>query len=273
MSTKMEYTGKDVSEAIKNACSQLNVPQDQLNIEIASTGSAGIFGLCRRKAKILVSLKGEAREEISPAPRPGRKSKAAPPEPAPARPTPVPKEPVPPREEHPPQDVTAIMADVEGDLSRLVALMGLPARVEMSQDGNKILAQITGENVEAIIGPDGQTLDNIQYLLRKMITKKHPEKVSLSINAGNYREDRTQELEEMARRLAAEVKESGRTRSIPALNPAERRIVHMVLQEDTAIRSRSVGDGLFKKILIYLPGKGKKRPPRGGRNSKPAAEE
>jgi spoIIIJ-associated protein len=62
----------------------------------------------------------------------------------------------------------------------------------------------------------------------------------------------------MALRLAEEVKESGRTKSIPALNPAERRIVHMKLQDDPTIRSRSVGEGQFKKILIYLPGRGKK---------------
>jgi spoIIIJ-associated protein len=62
------------------------------------------------------------------------------------------------------------------------------------------------------------------------------------------------------------VKDSGKTRSIPALNPAERRIVHMVLQDDSTIRSRSVGEGLFKKILIYLPGRGRKKSPRNGKN-------
>ena len=83
-----------------------------------------------------------------------------------------------------------------------------------------------------------------------------------SLDAGDYRERRRQELEERAVELASEVRESGKTHSIPALNPAERRIVHMTLQDDATIRSRSVGEGHFKKILIYVPGKGKKK---GGR--------
>ena len=70
------------------------------------------------------------------------------------------------------------------------------------------------------------------------------------------------ELQERALRLSQEVKETGKTRTIPAINPAERRMVHMALQDDTGIRSRSVGEGLFKKVLIYLPGKGRRRSPR-----------
>ena len=70
--------------------------------------------------------------------------------------------------------------------------------------------------------------------------------------------------------LAAQVKEDGKTQVLPALNPSERRVIHMILQEDKEIRSRSVGDGLFKKILIYKPGKnnrggGRKRPQAKGR--------
>jgi spoIIIJ-associated protein len=249
MPTKMEYTGRDVTEAIKNACSQLNVPQDQLKIEIQSVGSAGIFGLCRRQAKILVSLRTEPEAARMPA---GVSNH------------PVSEEI--PGEEMPPRDFSALMADINKDLSQLLSLMGFPSQVDVRRENNKIIARITGDYADEIIGPEGQTLDNLQYLLRKMVNKKHAEKATISLDAGNYRESRGKDLEELARRLAQEVKDNGKTRSIPALNPAERRIVHMVLQEDSTIRSRSVGDGLFKKILIYLPGKGRKKPARNGKS-------
>ncbi|MCI5143981.1 MAG: hypothetical protein D3923_00300 [Candidatus Electrothrix sp. AR3] len=64
-------------------------------------------------------------------------------------------------------------------------------------------------------------------------------------------------MKEQALKLAVQVKEDGMTQAIPALNPSERREVHMVLQDDKGIRSRSVGDGLFKKVLIYKPGRKK----------------
>ena len=68
-----------------------------------------------------------------------------------------------------------------------------------------------------------------------------------------------EELKQLGLELAAEVKKSGKTRSISSLNPSERRVVHVALQDDKEVRSRSVGEGLFKKVLIYSPGsKGKK---------------
>ena len=80
----------------------------------------------------------------------------------------------------------------------------------------------------------------------------------MTIDVGDYRERRHQELREKAVEYAALVKENGKTQVIPSLNPYERRVVHVALQDDTEIRSRSVGDGLFKKVLIYKPGKGRK---------------
>jgi spoIIIJ-associated protein len=69
----------------------------------------------------------------------------------------------------------------------------------------------------------------------------------------------------MAKQLADEVRQSGKTRIIPALNPAERREIHLLLQNDPEVRSRSVGDGVFKRILIFKPGR-----PAGRSGARPA---
>jgi spoIIIJ-associated protein len=106
-------------------------------------------------------------------------------------------------------------------------------------------------------------------LLRKIIVKKYSEKAIISLDAGNFRADRTEELNQLGQELASEVKKSGKTRSIPSLNPSERRVVHLALQDDKDVRSRSVGEGLFKKVLIYRPGsKSKKGPARKRKGSK-----
>lgn len=267
MSAKMEYTGSDVAEAIKNACEKLNAAQDLLDIEIKSAGSAGIFGLCRRKAKILVSLKETAQEMPT--------ADGQEPEPTAPQQQPAGKKEQPrqnggesPSRREPPKPLSAEAVElIKNDLLRMLELMDAPSTVEVEQQDGKLKLQIAGDHLDQIIGPAGQTLDSIQYLLRKMAGKKMTERVQLSLNAGDFRESRIKELEETAARLAGEVKENGRTKSIPSLNPAERRIVHMILQTDTAIRSRSVGDGLYKKVLIYLPGKGRKR---SGKNNRKA---
>jgi len=281
MSAKMEYKGTDVEEAIGNACAALNVPREELDIRIISTGSTGIFGLGRKKAAVQVSLKKEGGHEQK---RPASEKKTGAPRTRSEKPA-SDRKPNPPRaraEQSPanvepaeeavgdpvtPEEMEAIRADI----AKILELMGCPSEISMEQDqNNKVHAKITGEFVDILVGPEGQTLDGLQYVLRKIITRKFPQKVLFSLDAAGFRENRMGELQARALRLAQEVKETGKTRTIPAINPAERRMVHMALQDDTEIRSRSVGEGLFKKVLIYLPGKGRRRSPRkkkSGENS------
>ena len=278
MSEKIEYTGNDVTEAIAKACEDLGVSQDNLRIEVLAAGSTGIFGLFgRKKAVISVSLKGKGREEkpaarveAEPAGKGGRsrnrerrdekkgersrgerrgENQGGTPERPAARRSP----------EKPPAVITPeILATAKADMEKMLELMGLAAQVSVSAEENRIVARLEGGNDEEIIGPEGQTLDSLQYLMRKIIGRRVDGKVLFSVDVGSYREVRRDDLEELALKLAEEVRATGRTRSIPAMNPAERRIVHMKLQDDPTIRSRSVGDGQFKKILIYRPGRDKK---------------
>ncbi len=147
---------------------------------------------------------------------------------------------------------------VRQQLEKLLALMTFPSEVTAVLDSGTIRLRVGEEYEEALTGQDGKIIDSLQYLLRKLAARKIEGKIRLSIDIGEFREKRKVELMERAKELAALVKEDGKTQAIPPLNPSERRIVHVALQDDKDIRSRSVGEGLFKKILIYKPGKGKK---------------
>jgi spoIIIJ-associated protein len=311
MSAKMEYKGTDVEEAIGNACAALNVAREELDIRIISTGSAGIFGLGRKKAAVQVSLKKEGGHEQkqpaaekkggTPKSRPERHASERRPNAPKARAEQSgeseekvrPERPVSERKPRPPrvraerpagenEEQDEVIGDpvtpeemetIRADIAKILELMGCPSEISMEQDqNNKVHAKITGEFVDLLVGPEGQTLDGLQYVMRKIITRKFSQKVLFSLDAAGFRENRMAELQERALRLAQEVKETGKTRTIPAINPAERRMVHMALQDDTEIRSRSVGEGLFKKVLIYLPGKGRRRSPRKKKVGEPASE-
>ncbi len=296
---KNDFYGKEVTDAIKSACETLGVSQEMLDIEVLETGSTGIFGLIRKKAKIRVSLKSkdkpvleESKEDvkietspvvestviddteaeivvdepaIEPVSEPAEvESVAVEDDVAEA----VPEVAVAEVEEvdATPESLEIVKTEVE----QLVTLMGFPSDVQVAAEGLSITCDIKGEHEDALAGPEGKTLDSIQYLARKMVARKCTERLRIAINVGDFREKRLDQLKERAVELAAKVKESGKTHVLPALNPSERREIHMVLQEDKDVRSRSVGDGLFKKILIYKPGKGnrggrRKNPPRGRR--------
>jgi len=299
---KINFYGKEVTDAIKKACDELGVAQEKLDIEVVETGSTGIFGLIRKKAHIRATLKTAPIEEEVVAvvvPRPSKK---------PSVPVQAPVEleddgsedadddlPLEAQEDKA-DDHTEIadavldpeegqisrenMDIIQTELSRLLELMGYPSQVETESSGISVHCCIKGGFEEALTGQDGKTLDSLQYILRKTIARKIPDRLRLSIDIGDFRERRQHELAEKALELARMVKEDGKTQVLAALNPSERRVVHMTLQEDKDIRSRSVGEGLFKKILIYKPGKGKNpgarkhHNPRGqkAKNSKPDAE-
>lgn len=304
-----DFYGKDIAGVIEQACKELGASREDLAIEVIETGSAGIFGLCKKKAHIRVQRKPQVSAEpptlaaeTAPEPAAGSISDGDGEERAPvqaAPPAPVVQyavvETSAPVSEEVEVEESEVSAEIEvadevialeppsaesleairSDLSRLLSLMGLPSEVAIQYEDHAVLCTITGEHEEHIVGPEGRTLDSLQYLLRKMVAPHLPDRIMLALNAGNFRERRAEELKIRAVELAALVKADGKTQSIPALNPSERRVVHMVLQEDKGVRSRSVGEGLFKKVLIYKPGKGRRPTPkkkRGGQGGRPSGD-
>ncbi len=274
---KNEFEGKDVADAISKACKSLNVPQENLDIEVLTTGTSGIFGLCRQKTRLRVSVKKEYRQETEekPSKRPAKaksekteiieKKKRASSREQKKEDRPESSARVQDIAREPKKDFQVgpeLLAKVEVDISRLLELMASPSEVSVSSSQENVDVLIKGEHVDEIVAENGKILDSLQYLLRKMIGKSFTEKAIITLDAGDFRAKRNEELKQLGLQLAAEVKKSDKTRSIPSLNPSERRVVHIALQDDKDIRSRSVGEGLFKKVLIYRPGKGKKRPPR-----------
>jgi len=295
MKKAKDFYSKDVAEAIRQACAEFATSQEYLNIEVVETGSAGIFGLCRKRAHVRVTLKQDSEpskkagktkakspvvdsadenepnvpvepveQQLEPEPkRPGKgREKVRSPQkakkPEKVRTPPAELEPIaPPSEE--------VLASVKSDLDHILKLMGFSFDTSVTFETTSIQCQINGEDEEGIVGSDGRTLDSLQYLLRKMSSRELPDRMMIDLNAGDFRERREEELKKIAIELAEKVKADGKTQAIPALNPSERRVVHVTLQDDKSIRSRSVGDGLFKKVLIYKPGSKTKKTGGKGR--------
>ncbi|PID71887.1 MAG: RNA-binding protein [Desulfobulbus propionicus] len=303
MTKGKDFFGKDITDVMEQACKAFDTTQENLNIEVLETGSAGIFGLCRKQAHIRVTLKKQENSAAEAAPnaqpsekrqnkekdkgacqnkksnRGKGKGKEVP------KPSPNKEHALPSEEPEQAADVKQAVAEgaengqaeakvtpvpaaielsaemletIQSTVEQLLDHMQCSSAVQVEFDGSTVTCNITGEYEEDIIGSEGRTLDSLQYLVRKMVIQSLPDRVVLALNVGDFRERRSEELKTRALELAERVKEDGKTQAIPALNPSERRIVHMVLQEDKGIRSRSVGDGLFKKVLIYKPGKGRR---------------
>ncbi len=271
---KKDFYGKEVAAAIKNACDELGVPQEKLEIEVIEAGTTGIFGLIRKKAHIRVLVKPDIEEivadvfEVDSLLRPESEEESGTDSTVTSDDLIEAADQEASEDDDDDEDDNQTDKDSDGEASpesveiirneilTLVELMGFPSTLDIESVGRSITCTLRGEFEENLTGADGKVLDSLQYILRKITSRKVPERLRISINVGDFRERRLEDLKVKAVNMAAQVKEDGKTQVLPALNPAERRVIHMILQEDKEIRSRSVGDGLFKKILIYKPGKG-----------------
>lgn len=125
-------------------------------------------------------------------------------------------------------------------------------------DNNEVnyRVEFSGNDEELLKDKKGQMLDAIQLLIKRVVQHNFPDdKSNLTVDCGGYRDENAQALIERAENLKAICIEQGKAVYYRALPPKDRKIVHQYLAQDVRIKSRSLGDGLYKKIKIY-PAKG-----------------
>lgn len=110
---------------------------------------------------------------------------------------------------------------------------------------------INGGNAAVLIGRRGQTLEAIQYLVEKIINKRRGKRVRIQVDVEGYAKNRRASLKKLAGRTAEKVKRTGKPATIGQMNAHDRRIVHMALKDDNAVRTQSVGEGYIRKLVIF----------------------
>ena len=213
-----EFEGKTTEEAVENACRELNITRDEIDIAIIEPGSAGIFGLVGgRKAKVRVSIAHEESELSLESP-----------------------------------DNEFAKTTLEHIL-KLIPVEGTTISAEQA-DGT-ITLQIEGDKSGLLIGRKGRTLDALQFIVNKIVNKTLEKRLQVVIDSENYRQRRNDFLIKMALDIGEKAKKGRKPMSTSLLNPHDRRIVHLALRDDEMLDTKSRGDGVLKKIII-IPKKG-----------------
>lgn len=170
----------------------------------------------------------------------------------------------------------APLTDAQGSeatatMQEIIAKMGIEATCAFArnEDGGARL-NIESEDGAILIGRKGRTLSAMQYLINRMIsrgdTAENTER--LIVDVGGYVDRRRESLEDMARNLAEKAKSTGRNMRLKPMSPQERRIVHVTLQDDADVRTFSLGESLYRSVVISPKNAspdGPTRSQRGGR--------
>ena len=254
MAFTLELEAKSVEKAIKLACEKLEIPREELNYDVISHGSSGIFGIGRsKKAKIRVVLPEEGDESVSTEDLStgvvNNGDNAS---------TDIKNHVQELIHETLDQDQTIHPIKEEAHvtlgkevLQRIVDTITSDATVTFEHDSSKILFNVTGGNSAILIGRHGQTLDAMQSLVEKIVNKGNAERVRVQVDVEGYLENRRNNLIKHAERMAAKCKSIRRPVTVGNMNAHDRRIVHIALRGDNKVRTHSTGEGYLRKLVIF----------------------
>ncbi|MDR2647699.1 MAG: Jag N-terminal domain-containing protein [Oscillospiraceae bacterium] len=142
-------------------------------------------------------------------------------------------------------------AGAEKYLQTVLDLMGVEATVLTVPEDNGVRFVVQSVADEGIvIGRRGETLDALQYLTRLVVTRNTAGYRRISVDVGDYRDQREASLRDMATRTAIKAKKEGHNITLAPMTPYDRRIVHTVVQEFDGANSFSVGDGSDRRVVI-----------------------
>ncbi|WP_258361118.1 RNA-binding cell elongation regulator Jag/EloR [Moorella sulfitireducens (nom. illeg.)] len=137
-------------------------------------------------------------------------------------------------------------------LSKVLKAMNIEAGIEIRQREGYYFVSFHGKDLGIIIGRRGDNLDALQYLCNLAVNRVLKNKVKIILDVGGYRKRREQTLINLARRLSARVKATGKKVVLEPMNPQERRVIHTALQNDSEILTFSEGQEPNRKIVIAL---------------------
>ena len=135
-------------------------------------------------------------------------------------------------------------------LEGLLTRMAIPSPVAVEETEEAIILNIQGDGSGLLIGKRGQNLDAIQYIVNKAVHHTANGHKMITIDTEEYRKRREESLVALAVRLGEKVKKTKKPVTVGHMNAHDRRVIHMAMQNDETLTTKSRGEGEYRKILI-----------------------
>lgn len=139
-------------------------------------------------------------------------------------------------------------------LEELLETLGFEATVEEHQFDDGLLLDVKTEDSGRLIGRQGQTLTDLQYLLNRILFQKDQSAPKVTVDVGGYRAQAREALVKKAKEAAEKVRRWGDVVELEPLSAFDRRIVHNALKDDPGVETHSVEvEGTNKKAVLLRP--------------------
>ena len=135
-------------------------------------------------------------------------------------------------------------------VTEIVNRMGLKVAVQIREDGEEVILDISGEDAGRVIGKKGQTLDALQFVINKIVNRFPESRRHVLLDSGDYRQRREDGLASLARREAKRAIAQSRVITLEPMSPRDRRVVHLSLAKFPGVSTRSDGEGNERRVRI-----------------------
>ncbi len=115
---------------------------------------------------------------------------------------------------------------------------------------SKIYIDITGEDAGILIGYRGESMNSLQNIITSVANKDSESRVKILLDIEGYREKRIKVLEELAVKVSKIVLKNGKSITLEPMSAYERKIIHSKLQENELIKTHSIDEEPYRKIVI-----------------------
>ena len=278
MEKEYYYVGVTVDESIKKGLKDLALSEEAVKIEVIEGGSAGIFGLFKKEAKVkliplvenynkedVVEL-AKKTEEVVETEKTVKKEEIVLEKTVEKNvqevETTVAVEEMAVETEKQEEEVKKARREdyivknqdsIVNYLQNIVVAMGYPdATVDFREDGNRhfTLNIKTEENTSLIIGKRGITLNSLQFLVNNYAKKFSSHYFRIEVDCDDYRENRKKTLEELALNLAKKSKKIGKPVELEPMTSIERKIIHNALTGIKNVETESRGEEPHRYLVI-----------------------
>jgi len=240
-----EYSGKTLEEALRKASADLKVPVEDLAYQVISDTTRSLLGFVLRGE---VTIHAWVPEKAT---RPAQEDTEKHPSVTEA------KEEIPASAKGNPPELEEVAIDV---LTTLLDKMGILAAVEVVDHGGKIDPEtgevsplslnIVGDELGILIGRRGETLRDLQFITRLIVSRKIGTWPNLVVDIENYKARRVKSLQALARRMADQVRRTKQPVILEPMPAHERRIIHLTLRNDPDVYTESTGQDENRKVQI-----------------------
>ena len=220
--------GKTTTEAIEKGLKELGVSKDKVEIKILEEEKRSFYSiLSPRVVKVELTLKEENQDKI------------------------IKKEKIKEEKKHHEnmQEIETAVKDINKFLNEFLKNSATQKTEIKDFD---IYVDITGENLNYLIGYRGETINAIQVLLTTIANKKSSQKIRVYLDIAGYREKRIKTLEDLAEKLARTVERTRKSVTLEPMTAYERKIIHTKLQNNSKVKTFSKGEEPYRKVVISL---------------------